>query len=123
MENRLNLLYETGVIDRDICDGMLQVVGRMDKVWHLPVYTDQGAMAVTHMANALMRSRRGEVIAPLNRELQAELAESPHWQAVCEANQTLLSEFTVTLHQHENGYLLANLYCLWMAARNNSLHG
>lgn len=120
MENRLNLLCEAGVIDKDICDGMLQAVGRMDKEWHLPVHTEQGAMAVTHMANALMRSRRGEVIAPLDSELQAELAESVHWQAICEANQVLLQGFAVTLHAHEEGYLLANLYGLWMAAQDGA---
>ncbi len=119
MENRLNLLCDAGVIDRDICDGMLQVVSQMDKEWHLPVHSEQGAMAVTHMANALMRSRRGEVIAPLDSELYAELAESSHWQAICEANHALLATFTVTLHPHEEGYLLANLYGLWMAALGN----
>lgn len=59
MENRLNLLCEAGVIDKDICSGMLQVVRRLDEEWCLPVYSEQGTMAMTHMASALMRSRRG----------------------------------------------------------------
>ena len=37
---------------------------------------------MTHMASALMRSRRGEEIEPLDNELLAELAQSSHWQAV-----------------------------------------
>lgn len=120
MEDRLNLLCEAGVIDRDICDGMLQVVVRMDEEWHLPVYTEQGTMAVTHMANALMRSRRGEVIGPLDDELQEELKQSPHWPVIVQAHRTLLEAFSVTLHENEEGYLLANLYGLWMAAHDNA---
>ena len=60
MENRLSLLCDAGVIDEDICRGMLQVVRRLDEEWKLPVHTEQGTMAITHMASALMRSRRGE---------------------------------------------------------------
>lgn len=116
MENRLNLLCEAGVIDKDICSGMLQVVRRLDAEWHLPVHTEQGAMAMTHMASALMRSRRGEVIEALDSELLAELAQSDIWPTLLLVNQTLLKEFAVTLHANEEGYLLANLYGLWMAA-------
>lgn len=59
MEDRLNLLCEAGVIDRDICDGMKVVVTQLETRWAIPLQNDQGAMAITHMANALMRSRRG----------------------------------------------------------------
>ncbi|EEZ4357587.1 PRD domain-containing protein, partial [Escherichia coli] len=37
MENRLNLLCEAGVIDKDICKGMLQVVNVLETKYHLPV--------------------------------------------------------------------------------------
>ncbi|EMD6814053.1 PRD domain-containing protein [Citrobacter koseri] len=120
MENRLSLLCDAGVIDEDICRGMLQVVRRLDEEWKLPVHTEQGTMAITHMASALMRSRRGEVIDALDRELLAELTQSPHWPAILLAHQALLGEFAVSLHANEEGYLLANLYGLWMAAHEAS---
>ena len=60
METRLNLLCEAGVIDKDICKGMMQVVNVLETECHLPVRSEQGTMAMTHMASALMRSRRGE---------------------------------------------------------------
>ncbi|ALR78996.1 hypothetical protein [[Enterobacter] lignolyticus] len=115
MENRLNLLCEAGVIDRDICSGMLKVVQRLDKEWQLPVYSEQGAMAVTHMASALMRSRRGEVIEPLDGDLLQEIRLSSIWSQVHQVHCALLQEFAVTVHENEEGYLLANLYGLWMA--------
>ena len=65
METRLNLLCEAGVIDKDICKGMMQVVNVLETECHLPVRSEQGTMAMTHMASALMRSRRGEEIEPL----------------------------------------------------------
>ncbi|OFE15218.1 PRD domain-containing protein, partial [Escherichia coli] len=83
------LLCEAGVIDKDICKGMMQVVNVLETECHLPVRSEQGTMAITHMASALMRSRRGEEIEPLDNELLAELAQSSHWQA-CFARQALL---------------------------------
>jgi hypothetical protein len=114
MENRLNLLCEAGVIDKDISTGILQVIKQLDEEWSLPVRTEQGVMAMTHMASALMRSRRGEVIEPLDSELLAELEHSFHWVAILQVHQALLEHFDVVLHPHEEGYLLANLYGLWM---------
>lgn len=117
MEERLNLLRDAGVIDPDICAGMLQVVRQLDEKWQLPVYSEQGAMAITHMSNALMRSRRGESVAPLDADLLAEAAQSPHWQQIQAAHRHLLNDFDVSLHPDEEGYLLINLYGLWMAAQ------
>ena len=111
METRLNLLCEAGVIDKDICKGMMQVVNVLETECHLPVRSEQGTMAMTHMASALMRSRRGEEIEPLDNELLAELA-----QAVVQLHQVLLKEFALEVNPCEEGYLLANLYGLWMAA-------
>ena len=42
MENRLNLLCEAGIIDQDICRGMMRVVRQLDEQWHLPVFSEQG---------------------------------------------------------------------------------
>ena len=67
METRLNLLCEAGVIDKDICKGMMQVVNVLETECHLPVRSEQGTMAMTHMASALMRSRRGEEIQMCGR--------------------------------------------------------
>lgn len=116
MENRLNLLCEAGVIDKDICSGMLQVVRRLDEEWCLPIHNEQGIMAMTHMASALMRSRKGEVIEALDGELLEELTQSHLWPTILLVHQASLKEFTVTLHANEEGYMLANLYGLWMAA-------
>ena len=116
MENRLNLLCEAGVIDKDICSGMLQVVERLDEEWRLPIHSEQGTMAMTHMASALMRSRRGEVIEALDGGVAGEeLAQSHLWPTILLVHQALMKEFTVALHANE-GYMLANLYGLWMAA-------
>lgn len=115
MDERLNLLRDAGVIDKDIHSGMLRVValfaGR-----HLPVYSEQGEIVVTHMANALMRSRRGEVIEPLDGELLNEMASSMLWASVLELHGEALQLFAVAIHPNEEGYLQANLYGLYMAA-------
>ncbi|SQD01012.1 PRD domain protein,/AHA_3910 family [Escherichia coli] len=90
METRLNLLCEAGVIDKDICKGMMQVVNVLETECHLPVRSEQGTMAITHMASALMRSRRGEEIERWITNCWQELAQSSHWQAVVQLHQVLL---------------------------------
>ena len=90
MENRLNLLCEAGVIDKDICSGMLQVVRRLDEEWRLPIHSEQGTMAMTHMASALMRSRQGEVIEALDGELLEELAPFLLWPTILLVHQALM---------------------------------
>ncbi|STG50720.1 PRD domain protein,/AHA_3910 family [Escherichia coli] len=42
METRLNLLCDAGVIDKDICKGMMQVVNVLETECHLPVRSEQG---------------------------------------------------------------------------------
>lgn len=59
---RLNILCQSGVIDHDIGQGLDQVINRLEHFWQLPVQSEQGVMAITHMANALMRTRHGEEI-------------------------------------------------------------
>ena len=119
MGTRLNLLCDAGVIDKDICKGMMQVVKILETECHLPIRSEQGTMAMTHMASALMRSRRGEQILPLDDELLTELAQSSHWPAIMQLHRVLLQGFALEVNPCEEGYLLANLYGLWMAANED----
>lgn len=117
MEERLTLLCEAGVIDKDIRDGMLTVAGQLESVWAISLHNEQGEMAMTHMASALMRSRRGEIISPLDETLMDEIRASEAYDQLLTMHQALLAPFDVALHPHEEGYLLANLYSLWMVAK------
>lgn len=117
MEERLNLLCDAGLIDRDICDGMMDVVVQLETVWAILVRNEQGEMAITHMANALMRSRRGEEIGPLDADLLGEIISSDAWPQLQPIHQAMLEPFDVRLHPNEEGYLLANLFSLWMVSR------
>lgn len=76
IDARLNILCQSGVIDQDIGQGLDQVINRLEHFWQLPVHGDQGVMAITHMANALMRTRRGEEIAALDPAILAEIVQS-----------------------------------------------
>ncbi|HEY3987083.1 PRD domain-containing protein [Cedecea sp.] len=114
MEDRLNLLCDAGVIDQDICDGMKVVVTQLETHWAIPLQNEQGAMAITHMANALMRSRRGEEVGPLDDELLEEIKTDSVFGEVEQAHYSLLAPFNVKLHPNEEGYLLANLFSLWL---------
>ncbi|EBD0364576.1 TPA: PRD domain-containing protein [Salmonella enterica subsp. enterica serovar Muenchen] len=117
MEERLKLLCDAGVIDPDIRDGMLNVMNMLEKVWGISVRNEQGEMALTHMANALMRSRNGEEIAPLDNGLLSEMTSSSDWSQLSLIHQSMLDSFDVTIHPNEEGYLMVNLFSLWMERR------
>ena len=99
IDARLNILCQSGVIDTDIGQGLDQVINRLENFWQLPARGEQGIMAITHMANALMRTRRGEEI---------------HY--IREINQDLLAYFSLKPAENEIGYLLANLYGLYISS-------
>lgn len=112
MKERLDVLLQAGVIDPDVHQGMLAVIDQLQAYHQGPLPEEQGWMAIAHMANALMRSRRQEVIEPLDNELFAELAEQADLAGLRALNQRLLANFAIELHPNEERYLLANWYGL-----------
>ncbi|MBD2780270.1 PRD domain-containing protein [Xenorhabdus sp. 42] len=121
LEQRLAILLQGGVIDQDIYKNMLSVVHDLEDIWLIPVHHPQGEMALTHMAVALMRSRRGEEIAPLDGEILASIEQCEHYDQLTTILRALLKKFTVILHPNEEGYLLVNLYGLMFSLENHSL--
>ena len=91
METRLQILHDAQVIDEEIYHGMLAVVSRLEQHWQLRIRHAQGEMLITHMANALMRTRRGEIIPALDAEVLAEIAESARYPAIQTLHQDLLT--------------------------------
>ncbi|CDG19590.1 hypothetical protein [Xenorhabdus doucetiae] len=112
IEQRLTILLQGGVIDQDIYDSMLDVVHILEDIWLIPIRHPQGEMALTHMASAFMRSRRGEIVSPLDKEILAKLKQSEYYDQLLTVHRSLIEKFTVDLHPNEEGYLLANLYGL-----------
>ncbi|MGJ3353366.1 PRD domain-containing protein [Providencia sp. Je.9.19] len=115
MEQRLAILLQGGVIDQDIHDGMLCVISNLENDWKITIRHSQGNMALTHMASALMRSRRGEKIEPVDSDILDEVKQFENYQLVTQIHQSLLSHFQLTLDPAEEGYLLANIYSLILA--------
>lgn len=115
MEQRLHLLCQGGVIDSEVRDGMLRVLDALDNRWSIPVRNEQGVMALTHMASALMRSKQHVVIQALDEELQREICEAEIYPQLVLIHQDLLQVSGHQAHPNEEGYLLANLYSLLQA--------
>ncbi|MBS0057172.1 PRD domain-containing protein [Yersinia sp. Marseille-Q3913] len=116
IDSRLNILCQAGVIDTDIGQGLDQVINRLENFWQLPARGDHGVMVITHMANALMRTRRGEEIPALDPAILAEIVQSEHIHHIREINQDLLAYFSLKPAENEIGYLLANLYGLYLSS-------
>ncbi|CAI0901511.1 hypothetical protein [Serratia quinivorans] len=109
----LDTLRQAKVIDEDIYQGMLAVIEQLQRHYCLrPLPTEQGWLAIAHMANALMRCRQQRPVSPLDNEILAEIAEAGKLEEIRELNTALMKNFTVELHPDEEGYLLANWYSL-----------
>ncbi|OVZ82255.1 PRD domain-containing protein [Yersinia kristensenii] len=116
IDARLNILCQSGVIDHDIGQGLDQVINRLENFWQLPVQSEQGVMTITHMANALMRTRYGEEIHALDPAILAEIVQSEEIHYIREINQDLLAYFSLKPAENEIGYLLTNLYGLYLSS-------
>ena len=116
IDARLNILCQSGVIDPDIGQGLDKVINRLEHFWQLPVHSSQGVMAMTHLASALMRTRRGEEIHALDPAILAEIIQSEDIHYIREINQDLLAYFSLNPAENEIGYLLANLYGLYLSS-------
>ncbi len=112
IEQRLTILLQGGVIDQDIYENLLDVVRELEDIWLIPIHHPQGEMVLTHMASAFMRSRRGEIISPLDKEIRVKLEQSEYYTSLITVHRSLIKKFSVVLHPNEEGYLLANLYGL-----------
>ncbi|CNK44594.1 protein containing PTS-regulatory domain [Yersinia frederiksenii] len=116
IDARLNILCQSGVIDPDIGQGLDKVINRLEHFWQLPVHSSQGVMTMTHLASALMRTRRGEEIHALDPAILAEIIQSEDIHYIREINQDLLAYFSLKPAENEIGYLLANLYGLYLSS-------
>jgi len=113
METRLAILAEAGVIDEDIHQAMRRVTLRLENHWQLPVRTEQGTLALTHLANAIMRARRGEVIKGIDDELRQELESLEAFPMIFSIHQDVMGHFPLTVPEYEVGYLLVNLAAMY----------
>lgn len=113
METRLAILAEAGVIDEDIHQAMRLVTLRLEGHWQLPVRTEQGILALTHLANAVMRARRGEEIQGIDDELRAELESLEEFTQIAVIHQDVMGHFPLNVPEHEVGYLLVNIAGLY----------
>lgn len=119
MENRLEILHKAKIIDADIYHGMLNVITCLEKTRRLDIRHVQGDMLLTHMANALMRARRGEAISAIDADVLAEVTGSARYPEIAELHHELLQFFPVSVPECEQGYLLANLYGLLLNQAQN----
>ncbi|AHG20919.1 hypothetical protein Z042_15905 [Chania multitudinisentens RB-25] len=115
MEQRLQILASANLISAEVHQGMLKVVNKLEQQWGLVIRNSQGQMAITHMANALMRCARGEPVAAMDNELFSEVVESELFERLQMINNDLLSEFSIQIPESEKTYLLSNLYALHLA--------
>lgn len=120
MEMKLAILAQAGVIDNDIYQSTLRVISRLEKHWGLPVRNEQGELAMIHLANAMMRVRRGEEIQGIDASLLAELVEMQNYQQVEQIHNDIMVHFPLPVPEQEAGYLLMNLASLYQRAQAES---
>jgi len=109
METRLAILADAGVIDADVHQRMHKVVERLEQHWRLSIRNEQGTLLLIHMANAVMRVRRGEPVQGIDSLLWAELTALDEFPLIQNINQDVMSCFSEEMPASELGYLLVNV--------------
>ncbi len=116
MEMKLKILCEAGVIDNDIRVGVLAARDLVADKFTIPLELEQLDMAMTHLANAASRIKRGEPVENgLDPEIMAEIEQDSCFAKVSQLNKMVCQIVGIPdVPKEENSFLLSNLYSLYL---------
>ncbi len=90
LKQRIQILQMGGVIGSDVAEFMNQVIDMMAADYPHIGY-DPAAMFTTHLAMALERIKKGEIVEALDEDIFAEVAESAEYPQALEFRDKMLS--------------------------------
>jgi len=90
LKMRIQILKNGGVIGEDVAEFMNKVIDMMTADYPQSG-RDPAAMFTTHLAMALERIKKGEVVDALDPEIFAEVEETPEYPAAVQFREKMLS--------------------------------
>ncbi len=114
LKMRIQILKNGGVIGEDVAEFMNKVIDMMAADYP-QIGMDPAAMFTTHLAMALERIKKGEVVDALDAEIFAEVEEAPEYPAAIEFRDKMLAFCPVEFPASEAQFIAMHI-CNMLAA-------
>ena len=115
LKMRIQILKNGGVIGEDVAEFMNKVIDMMAADYP-QIGMDPAAMFTTHLAMALERIKKGEVVEALDDEIFAEVLETPEYPMAVQFREKMLSFCPVELPESEAQFITMHI-CNMLAAQ------
>ncbi len=111
LETRLHILLSSGTISSDAETTVKNVTKRLEEKWNIILNEENGSRFVTHLAMALTRAEKGELVSSMEAEALEEFQELDSFSAAKEITNDLISHIGIHLPESELEFLIVNI-CL-----------
>lgn len=114
MNERMSLLLKSGVISQSAHDGVLAVIELLNREWLLDPSNEQYQMAITHLARATDRIKKGEPVAEgLDQDSMNEIINDESYSTVIHMNENVCKIVGLAdVPETENSFFICNLFSL-----------
>lgn len=114
LKQRIQILQMGGVIGEDVAQFMNQVIDMMAADYP-QITMDPATMFTTHLAMALERIKKGEIVDALDDEIYAEVTGCPEYPMALEFREKMLSFCPITFPESETQFITMHI-CNMLAA-------
>jgi hypothetical protein len=115
LNGRLDILLSSGTISPEVDAAVRRVIARLADPWGIILTEDNGSRLVTHLAMALMRISRREIVEPMDREALEEFKASVSFPQAAAIAGDIISFAELMIPESEREYLDTNI-CLILEA-------
>lgn len=111
LEHRLDIFLSTGTVSADVDAMVRNVIERFAVRWKIILTEKNGSRLVTHLAMALARCEKGEMVEGMEKDAMDEFRACESFLHAVEISADVISNVSITLPEGEREYLEANI-CL-----------
>ena len=115
LKQRIQILKMGGIIGEDVAEFMNKVIDMMAADYP-QITMDPAAMFTTHLAMALERIKKGEIVEALDEEIFAEVLETPEYPMAVEFRNKMLAFCPVEFPESEAQFIAMHI-CNMLAAQ------
>ena len=115
LKMRIQILKNGGIIGEDVAEFMNKVIDMMAADYP-QIGMDPAAMFTTHLAMALERIKKGEIVDALDEEIFAEVLEAPEYPDAVQFREKMLSFCPVQFPESEAQFIAMHI-CNMLAAQ------
>ena len=108
LKTRIQILQMGGVIGEDVAQFMNQVIDMMAADYP-QITMDPATMFTTHLAMALERIKKGEIVEALDEELYAQVKESDEYPTALEFRNKMLAFCPIQFPESEAQFITMHI--------------